>query len=55
MSLLLQALQKASKDRDNNTGGSAVEGADDDDLALEPMPEPQSGQNHRRRPTMQRM
>jgi Tfp pilus assembly protein PilF len=41
MSLLLQALQKASKDRDNNTGGSAVEGADDDDLALEPMPEPQ--------------
>ena len=41
MSLLLQALQKASKDRDKNTDGSTVEDADDADLALEPMPEPQ--------------
>ncbi len=41
MSLLLQALQKASKDRDNNTDNAPVDGAAaDDDLTLEPLPEP---------------
>lgn len=41
MSLLLQALQKASKDRDNNTDSAPVDGAaSDDDLTLEPLPEP---------------
>ena len=41
MSLLLQALQKASKDRDNNTDSASVErAATDEDLTLEPLPEP---------------
>ena len=41
MSLLLQALSKAAKNRDANTDDPAVRGAADGDLSLEPMPEPQ--------------
>ncbi len=46
MSLLLQALQKAAKNRDDNTGNTSVEeGNDDDKLTLEPLAEPQLKDN----------
>jgi len=41
MSLLLQALQKAAKNRDDSTGTASVSGNDDDKLTLEPLAEPQ--------------
>ncbi len=41
MSLLLQALQKAAKNRDDTTGNPAVPSDDDRSLTLEPLAEPQ--------------
>ncbi|MGD2138782.1 MAG: tetratricopeptide repeat protein [Burkholderiales bacterium] len=47
MSLLLQALQKAARNRDDNTDNSSVSNDERDDLSLEPLAEPQLAEQTR--------